>query len=108
QDVPLEYAKPFGGPVVRSLVDRRVELPRRLRDGFGELQGERVELALMGRREGLACEIPPVEQEESRSPRGSPPRHQVTSSTETSTASTSTSSISHNAPATRSWTSPAT
>src|SRR5205807_1896098 len=64
EDVPFDRAEPVGGPALGRLRDRPVELRRPLRDGLGKLARERVDVALVERRERLAGEVPLVEEKE--------------------------------------------
>ena len=64
QDVPLDHAEPVGRPVGRGGGDPRVELRRPPATASASELRERVDLALVERRERLAGEVPLVEQGE--------------------------------------------
>src|SRR5439155_10113852 len=105
EHVPLDDSHPVGRPVLRRLVDARVERLRLLAHALRELLRERIDLAVVQRCERASGQIPLIEEEE-RCPAGRAPAaaHARTSSTETSTASTRTPHIVSSAPATLSWT----
>src|SRR6266550_2860831 len=107
KNVALDRAEAVGGPPLRRLGDPAVVVGSLRRDCLGRLACERIDLALVERRERLARDIPLI-QEEQRSPaRGAASAHS-TSSTETSTLPMRSAHILASASATRSWTSRAT
>src|SRR5690349_19543182 len=104
QDVALEGAEAVGRPLVGGGGDARVELRVLRDDGLGELERERVDLALVQRGQLLAGDVPLVEEDQRRAARRPPAGHQAISAISTSTRSTSSPETAASARPTRSCT----
>src|SRR5262249_50413728 len=81
QDVPLDDARAGGVPALGALAEAPVERRGAADDSRGELERERLDLALVERRERPLREVPLVEQEKRRpARRAAPAGHYDTSS----------------------------